>query len=115
MNAKPLETRSVVTTSAPGSSGGINLADYSRANNLDIKPVVFEDNNVRDDTYQKGGCDAITNDKSGLASSRAKFANSDAHTVGDLVNESLARQIARGAGLAEADFDIMQKNLLLDG
>ena len=64
-----------------GTTTELNLADYSRANGMDIKPVVFEDNNVRDDTYQKGGCDAITNDKSGLASSRAKFANPDDHVV----------------------------------
>ncbi len=38
--------------------------------------------------------------------------NSDAHTVGDLIDASLAKKITRGAGLTETDFDIMQKNAL---
>ncbi len=64
-----------------GTTTELNLADFSRANNLDMQPVVFEDANVRNDTYLKGGCDAITNDKSGLASNKAGFPNPDAHTI----------------------------------
>lgn len=64
-----------------GTTTELNLNDYSRAFDLDIKSVVFEDENVRDDTYLKGGCDAVTNDKSGLASSRAKFPNAEEHLV----------------------------------
>src|SRR3546814_17579344 len=37
-----------------------------------MQAVVFEDSNVRDNTFFTGGCDAITNDKSSLASTRAK-------------------------------------------
>jgi general L-amino acid transport system substrate-binding protein len=64
-----------------GTTTELNLADFSRANNLEMQPVVFEDANVRNDTYLKGGCDAITNDKSGLASNKAGFPNPDAHTI----------------------------------
>ena len=64
-----------------GTTTELNLADFSRSNNLDIQPVTFEDNNVRNDTYYNGGCDAMTNDKSGLASSRAEFPDPDAHTI----------------------------------
>jgi len=64
-----------------GTTTELNLADFSRANNLDLQPVVFEDANVRNDTYLKGGCDAITNDKSGLASSKAGFADPKAHVI----------------------------------
>lgn len=64
-----------------GTTTELNLADFSRANNLDIQPVVFEDGNVRNDTYLKGGCDAITNDKSGLASNKAGFPNPDDHVI----------------------------------
>ena len=64
-----------------GTTTELNLADFSRANNLDIQPVVFEDQNVRNDTYLKGGCDAITNDKSGLASNKAGFPNPKGHVI----------------------------------
>ena len=64
-----------------GTTTELNLADFSRANNLDIQPVVFEDGNVRNDTYLKGGCDAITNDKSGLASNKAGFPNPEDHVI----------------------------------
>ena len=64
-----------------GTTTELNLADFSRSNNLDLQPVVFEDNNVRNDTYLKGGCDAITNDKSGLASSKSSFPNPNDHVI----------------------------------
>jgi general L-amino acid transport system substrate-binding protein len=64
-----------------GTTTELNLADFSRANNLEIQPVVFEDQNVRNDTYLKGGCDAITNDKSGLASNKAGFPNPNDHVI----------------------------------
>ena len=64
-----------------GTTTELNLADFSRANNLDLQPVVFEDNNVRNDTYLKGGCDVITNDKSGLASSKSSFPNPNDHVI----------------------------------
>ena len=64
-----------------GTTTELNLTDFSRTNNLDILPVVFEDNNVRNSTYLEGGCDALTNDKSGLASDKAGFPNPDDHTI----------------------------------
>lgn len=64
-----------------GTTTELNLADYSRAQGLEVEPVVFEDGNVRNDTYLKGGCDAITNDKSGLASNKAGFPNPDNHII----------------------------------
>jgi general L-amino acid transport system substrate-binding protein len=75
------ELKGATVCVATGTTTELNLADFSRANNLDIQPVVFEDNNVRNDTYLKGGCDALTNDKSGLASNKAGFPNPNAHLV----------------------------------
>lgn len=75
------ELKGATVCVATGTTTELNLADFSRANNLDIQPVVFEDNNVRNDTYLKGGCDALTNDKSGLASNKAGFPNPGAHLV----------------------------------
>ena len=76
-----LELKGATVCVLTGTTTELNLADFSRTNNLDIKPVVFEDSNVRNDTYLKGGCDAMTNDKSGLASSRAGFADPKAHKI----------------------------------
>ena len=64
-----------------GTTTELNLTDFSRSNNLDIQPVVFEDRNVRNETYLKGGCDALTNDKSGLASDKAGFPDPSNHTI----------------------------------
>jgi len=75
------ELKGATVCVATGTTTELNLADFSRANNLDIQSVVFEDNNVRNDTYLKGGCDALTNDKSGLASNKAGFPNPGAHLV----------------------------------
>jgi len=70
-----LELKGATVCVLTGTTTELNLADFNRVNNLNIKPVTFEDNNVRDDTFANGGCDAITNDKSSLASTRAKFPN----------------------------------------
>lgn len=67
-----LELKGATVCVLTGTTTELNLTDYSRTNGLDIKPVVFEDSNVRDNTFFTGGCDAITNDKSSLASTRAK-------------------------------------------
>ncbi|MCP5156899.1 MAG: amino acid ABC transporter substrate-binding protein [Ectothiorhodospiraceae bacterium] len=76
-----LELKGATVCVLTGTTTELNLTDFSRQHGLDIQPVVFEDNNVRDDTYIKGGCDAITNDKSSLASSRAKFPDQSAHII----------------------------------
>jgi len=64
-----------------GTTTELNLADFSRNNALDIQPITFEDGNVRNDTYLQGGCDALTNDKSGLASNKAAFPNPADHII----------------------------------
>jgi len=76
-----LELKGATVCVLTGTTTELNLTDFSRSNNLEIEPVVFEDNNVRNDTYAKGGCDAMTNDKSGLASSRASFPDPGAHKI----------------------------------
>ena len=54
-----------------GTSSELNLTDFSRTNKLDIKPVVFDDSAVRNTAFFNNNCDAITNDKSGLAAARS--------------------------------------------
>src|SRR3546814_5632019 len=63
-----LEPKGATVCVLTGTTTELNLTDYSRTNGLDMQAVVFEDSNVRDNTYFTGGCDAITNDKSSLRS-----------------------------------------------
>jgi general L-amino acid transport system substrate-binding protein len=81
-----------------GTTTELNLADFSRVNNMNIKPVTFEDSNVRNDTYLEGGCDALTNDKSGLASNKAAFPNPGDHFVlpETISKEPLAPAVRQG-------------------
>ena len=83
-----------------GTTTELNLTDFSRTNKLDIQPVVFEDSNVRNETYLKGGCDAITNDKSGLASNKAGFPDPGAHTIlpETISKEPLGPMVRKGDG-----------------
>jgi len=76
-----LELKGATVCVLAGTTTELNLADYSRANGLETKAVVFENAKMRDDIYLKGGCDAMTNDKSGLASSRARFPDPRAHKI----------------------------------
>jgi general L-amino acid transport system substrate-binding protein len=64
-----------------GTTTELNLADYFRTNNMTYKAFTTADSNVARETYEKGGCDANTNDKSSLASSRATFAKPDDHVI----------------------------------
>lgn len=81
-----------------GTTTELNLADYSRANNLNISAVTFEDFNVRDDTYVKGGCDAVTGDKSSMAGNLAAFPVPADHIIlpETLSKEPLAPAVRHG-------------------
>ncbi|MEM6438247.1 MAG: amino acid ABC transporter substrate-binding protein [Pseudomonadota bacterium] len=64
-----------------GTTTELNLADYFRANGMEYTPVTNENVNVLVETYLGGGCDAYTNDKSGLASRRSAFPTPDEHKI----------------------------------
>ncbi|TDO99798.1 amino acid ABC transporter substrate-binding protein [Marinomonas balearica] len=64
-----------------GTSSELNIADFSRANNLDLKTVVFDDSSVRNTAFFNDNCDALTNDKSGLAAQRSGAQNPDDYIV----------------------------------
>lgn len=76
-----LELEGATVCVVTGTTTELNLADYSRANDLDITPVTNENVNVIVETYLGGGCDAYTNDKSGLAARRSAFPDPDAHVI----------------------------------
>ncbi|MEO1092881.1 MAG: amino acid ABC transporter substrate-binding protein [Pseudomonadota bacterium] len=64
-----------------GTTTELNLADFFRANDMDLTPVTNENVNVLVETYLGGGCDAYTNDKSGLAARRSAFPDPAAHVI----------------------------------
>ncbi len=76
-----------------------NLTDFSRANKLDIKPVVFEKQEAATGAYFTGRCQAYTTDASGLASTRNKEAKTPAdHLIlPELISkEPLGPSVRRG-------------------
>ena len=71
-SAKQLKGATVCVQS--GTTSEKNLADFSRANKLNLKPVVFDKFDAANAAYFAGRCQAYTTDTSGLASVRAKEA-----------------------------------------
>jgi len=71
-SAKQLKGATVCVQS--GTTTEKNLTDFSRANNLNMKPVVFEKQEAATGAYFSGRCIAFTTDASGLASVRNKEA-----------------------------------------
>ncbi len=71
-SAKQLKGQTVCVQS--GTTTEKNLTDYSKANNLAIKPVVFEKLEAAENAYFTGRCIAYTTDASGLSSTRSKVA-----------------------------------------
>lgn len=72
-SAKELDGASVCTQQ--GTTNELNMADFFRTNKMKFKPVVFESNEEVNQAFFKGRCDALTSDKSGLASERTKLKN----------------------------------------
>ena len=71
-SAKSMKGATVCVQS--GTTTEKNLTDYSRANKLDLKPIVFEKQEAATGAYFSGRCVAFTTDASGLASIRNKDA-----------------------------------------
>lgn len=78
-SAKQLKGQTVCVQS--GTTSEKNLSDYSRANQLAIKPVVFDKFEAANSAYFAGRCLAYSTDVSGLASVRNKQAKSSAEHV----------------------------------
>lgn len=96
-SAKQLKGATVCVQS--GTTTEKNLSEFSRVNNLGIKPVVFEKFDAANAAYFSGRCQAYTTDASGLASIRNKEAKNPAEHVvlADLISkEPLGPAIRRG-------------------
>ena len=78
-SAKQMKGATVCVQS--GTTTEKNMTDFSRANKLDLKPVVFEKIEAATGAYFSGRCAAYTTDASGLASVRNKEAKNPADHV----------------------------------
>ena len=124
-DAKQLKGQTVCVQS--GTTTEKNLTDFSKANGLGIKPVVFEKVEAATGAYFAGRCIAYTTDASGLASVRNKEAKvPDEHVIlPQLISkEPLGPMVRRGDddwlaivkwvinGLQEAEeYGLMQSNV----
>ena len=69
-----------------GTTTELNLADQFRAAGVNYTPVVFEDQNAAFQAYDEGRCDAITSDRSQLATQgQAVLQNFEDHIILDVV------------------------------
>jgi general L-amino acid transport system substrate-binding protein len=96
-DAKQLKGATVCVQS--GTTTEKNLTDFSRANKLDLKPVVFEKQEAATGAYFSGRCAVFTTDASGLASVRTKEAKDPKEHVilPDLISkEPLGPVVRRG-------------------
>lgn len=64
-----------------GTTTELNLAEYFTVNKLSYEPVPIDTGAEIMQQYLSGACDVFTGDASGLAASRATFANPDEHIV----------------------------------
>lgn len=64
-----------------GTTTELNLADFSRANNINYEPVPIETNEEARTNYIADRCDTYITDASGLAASRATFDNPSDHII----------------------------------
>jgi len=95
----PLQLKGATICVQTGTTSEKNLTDYSRANKLNIKPVVFEKIEAIAAAYFSGRCTAATLDASGLASMRANEAkNAKEHVIlSSLISkEPLSPVVRRG-------------------
>lgn len=64
-----------------GTTSELNLSDWFRVHDMDYEPVPIETNSEARQVYQAGRCDVYTTDTSGLAATRASFADPSAHVI----------------------------------
>jgi general L-amino acid transport system substrate-binding protein len=64
-----------------GTTTELNLADYFKSNGITYEPVPLKDNAEAEQQYSSGACDVYTTDASGLAATRATFADASEHII----------------------------------
>jgi general L-amino acid transport system substrate-binding protein len=78
-SAKELDGASICIQT--GTTTELNLADYFKANNMSYQPITVDSNAEGEQQFLAGACDAYTTDASGLAATRAAFANPSDYVI----------------------------------
>ncbi|WBL33684.1 amino acid ABC transporter substrate-binding protein [Sinirhodobacter sp. HNIBRBA609] len=78
-SAKELDGASVCIQT--GTTTELNLADFFKANNMTYQPITIDSNAEGEQQYLAGACDAYTTDISGLAATRASYADPENHII----------------------------------
>ena len=78
-SAKELDGAAVCVL--PGTTTELNVADYFRANNMKMNPVVIENTAELAKAFFAGRCDVLTSDASQLAGTRAVAPNPKAYMI----------------------------------
>ena len=78
-SAKKIDGATICVTA--GTTSELNLADFTRANNLTIEALVFDGKKEAISAYAAGRCDGFTTDVSQLASLRTTLANPKDHVI----------------------------------
>jgi general L-amino acid transport system substrate-binding protein len=76
-----LELNGAAVCVQQGTTTELNLADYFRANKMQLKTVTFATANEAIKAYDAGRCDAYTTDASGLYAERLRLAKPDDHII----------------------------------
>ena len=76
-----LELNGAAVCVQQGTTSELNLADYFRANHMQLKTVTFATGDEARKAYEFGRCDAYTTDSSGLYGERQKLAVPGDHIV----------------------------------
>src|SRR4029077_17119264 len=76
-----LELNGAAVCVQQGTTSELNLADYFRANQMQLKTVSFATGDEARKAYESGRCDAYTTDSSGLYGERQKLAVPGDHIV----------------------------------
>jgi general L-amino acid transport system substrate-binding protein len=79
-----------------GTTTELNVSDFFRTNKITYKPVLFEKSDEVTAAYDAGRCDAITNDRSGLASDQSKLkAPADSILLPDIISKEPLGPVVR--------------------
>ncbi|WP_415184157.1 amino acid ABC transporter substrate-binding protein [Phaeovulum sp.] len=78
-SAKELEGATICIQT--GTTTELNLADYFKNNNMTYQPIAVDSNSEGEQQYLAGACDSYTTDVSGLAATRAAFADPENHII----------------------------------
>jgi general L-amino acid transport system substrate-binding protein len=94
--ARDLAGATICVTS--GTTNELNLADWARTNNIQVQPLVFDQNEETRNAYNSGRCDAFTTDASQLAGIRTALRDPNEHVIlPDIISkEPLAVAVRHG-------------------